>query len=39
MKGNWIPLESGIAVELSACRVQSAAGLQPVPSFEGCNVF
>lgn len=27
------------ALELGACLVQSATGLQPVPSFEGCNPF
>lgn len=27
------------ALELGACLVQSAAGLQPVPSVTGSNVF
>lgn len=27
------------ALELGACPVQSAAGLQPVPSFKDSNVF
>lgn len=35
MKSN----SNGYALGLGACPVQSAAGLQPVPSFKGSNVF